>query len=150
MTQPIDKTRSEFIEKIGLIAQGDRLPRIAGRVLGLLVWDGDAVGFGDIACQLQVSRGSVSTATRILEDRRLIRRITKPGQRQDFFQLSETPYASMMEGVVDGLARTQQDIANTVAAIPDSEADIKARVAAYARFYESLSKAVKGVIHDIS
>ncbi len=149
MTKSIEETRSEFIEKIGLIAQGDGLPRIAGRVLGLLVWDGEALAFGEIANQLQVSRGSISTATRILEDRRLIRRLAKPGQRQDFFQLSENPYASMMEGVADGLARVQQDIDKTVQEIPASEVEIRARISAYSRFYQSLSKAVTGVINEI-
>ncbi|QIE45294.1 MarR family transcriptional regulator [Pseudohalocynthiibacter aestuariivivens] len=149
MTKDMQQTRIEFIEKIGLIAQGDGLPRIAGRVLGLLVWGGDAVAFGDIASQLQVSRGSVSTATRILEDRCLVRRVTKPGQRQDFFQLSDNPYASMMEGVATGLARAQHEIDNTLADIPDEATDVKARVAAYANFYQSLNKAVRGIIDDI-
>lgn len=79
MTKNIQEVRSEFIEKIGLQSQTDGFPRIAGRVLGLLVWDGEALAFSDLAEQLQVSRGSISTATRILEERRLIRRIAKPG-----------------------------------------------------------------------
>lgn len=149
MTKPIEDTRIEFIEKIGLIAQADGLPRIAGRVLGLLVFDGEALAFGDIAGELQVSRGSVSSATRILEERRLIRRTTRPGQRQDFFQLAEKPYVSMMEGVAARLSRAQAEIDATVADLPDGNRAVRERVADYARFYRSLTKAVSGVIDDI-
>lgn len=150
MTKPIEETRVEFIEKIGLIAQADGLPRIAGRVLGLLVFDGAALAFGDIADELQVSRGSVSSATRILEERRLIRRTTRPGRRQDFFELADKPYVSMMEGVAARLSRAQGEIDATVAEIPDEAAGAKQRVADYARFYRSLTKAVSDVIDDIS
>ncbi len=105
MTKNIKEIRSEFIEKIGMIVQNDGLPRIAGRLLGMLVWDGDAVSFSDLAAHLQVSRGSISTATRILEERRLIKRVAKPGQRQDYFQLADNPYAKMLETVAVGLNR---------------------------------------------
>lgn len=146
MQNPIDQTRSDFIEKIGLNSQNDGLPRIAGRVLGLLIWDGEAVAFGDLADRLQVSRGSISTATRILEARRLIRRITKPGVRQDFFQLSENPYEKMLESVAAGLERAKEQIDETLNEIPDTEPEIRARVAAYSEFYGQMSGAVATMI----
>ena len=61
-----DPVRSDFIEKTGLTAQADGLPRIAGRVFGMLIYDGDVVSFGDLATKLQVSRASISTSIRIL------------------------------------------------------------------------------------
>jgi DNA-binding transcriptional regulator GbsR (MarR family) len=149
VTRPIEETRSEFIEKIGMIAQNDGLPRIAGRLLGLLVWDGEAVAFGDLADQLQVSRGSISTASRILEERRLIRRTSKPGQRQDYFQLADNPYAKMLETVAVGLNRAQEEIDNTLTEIPDSESAVKARVTAYSDFYRHMSGAITTILDDL-
>jgi len=149
MTKPIEDTRCEFIEKIGMIAQADGLPRIAGRLLGMLVWDGEAVAFGDLADQLQVSRGSISTATRILEERRLIKRTSKPGQRQDYFQLADNPYAKMLEAVAVGLTRAQEEIDDTLAEIPDTERAIKSRVAAYSSFYKRMAGAISIMINDL-
>jgi len=149
MTRSIDETRSEFIEKIGMIAQYDGLPRIAGRLLGMLVWDGEAVAFGDLADQLQVSRGSISTASRILEERRLIKRIAKPGERQDYFQLAENPYAKMLETVAAGMVRAQDDINATLDAIPPNHAEVKARVQAYADLYKSMSGAISRIVEDM-
>ena len=149
MTQCLAATRSEFIEKIGLMAQADGLPRIAGRVLGLLVWDGAAVSFGELAQSLLVSRASISTATRILEQRRLIKRIAKPGQRQDFWQLADNPYSKLLEYFADGMIRARGEIAQTIAHIPDDEAEIKARVQAYADFYRAMSEAVAKLAQDL-
>jgi DNA-binding transcriptional regulator GbsR (MarR family) len=149
MTKDLQKTRSDFIEKIGMIAQNDGLPRIAGRLLGLLVWDGDAVSFGVLAVQLQVSRGSISTATRILEERRLIKRIAKPGQRQDYFQLAENAYAKMLENVAVGLNRAQEEIDATLRDIPDAEAQIKSRVAAYSAFYRKMADGISTMVDDM-
>lgn len=142
MQKSLEATRRDFIEKIGLKSQGDGLPRIAGRLLGLLIWDGEAVAFGDLADQLQVSRGSISAATRILEERRLIKRTAKPGQRQNYFQLAENPYAKMLEVIAIGLERTKEEIDNTLNEIPGSESEIKARVTAYADFYDQMSGAI--------
>jgi len=149
MRHTLEETRSAFIEKIGLKAQADGLPRIAGRVLGLLIWDGTAVSFASLADQLMVSRGSISSATRILLERRLIKRIAKAGERQDFFQLSDAPYVSMMEATKISLDNAKDEIDATLNDIPDAQPEIKARVAAYADFYGKMSKAVDGILTDM-
>lgn len=143
MTKPMDIVRSEFIEKTGLIAQNQGIPRVAGRVLGMLLFDGEAVAFGDLARALQVSRGSISTSTRLLEDRALIKRLSKPGERQDFFQLAERPFPNMLARAQQELARAQADIQASVAQICDSRPDIKARVQDYADLYASLSESIQ-------
>lgn len=149
MRHTLEETRSAFIEKIGLKAQADGLPRVAGRVLGLLIWDGTAVSFASLADQLMVSRGSISSATRILLERRLIKRIAKAGERQDFFQLSDAPYVSMMEATKISLDNAKDEIDATLNDIPDAQTEIKARVAAYADFYGKMSKAVDGILTDM-
>ncbi|MDG1067192.1 MAG: MarR family transcriptional regulator [Sulfitobacter sp.] len=76
-----DAVRADFIEKSGLISQAEGLPRIAGRVFGMLIFDGDMISFGELATRLQVSRASISTSIRILEERGLVKRMTKAGER---------------------------------------------------------------------
>lgn len=145
----LETIRTEFIEKIGLQAQNDGLPRIAGRLLGLMIWDGEAVAFGDLAERLQVSRGSISTASRILEDRRLIKRIAKPGKRQDYFQLSEAPYANMMEAIKISMERSREEINGSLDQIPSTETGIRERVQAYSNFYENMANSIDTLISDM-
>lgn len=138
---PDSATRSEFIEKIGLITQGEGLPRIAGRLFGMLIFDGNAVSFSDLANGLDVSRGSVSSGIRLLEERGLVRRVSKPGDRQDFFELAPDPYISMLEGFQKRTQTAIEEIARTIEALPPDSAATR-RVQAYAAFHNTKKAAV--------
>ena len=149
VAKPLADVRAAFIEKTGLIAQNEGIPRVAGRVFGLLLFDGEPVSFGDLARQLLVSRGSISTSTRLLEERALIRRVTKPGERQDFFQLADRPFPNMLRTVKTEFDRAQADIAASVADICPSRPDIRARVQDYADLYAALSGAIDTTIEPM-
>ncbi|MEQ6249434.1 MarR family transcriptional regulator [Sulfitobacter sp. HNIBRBA3233] len=141
-------TRSEFIEKVGMITQAEGLPRIAGRVFGLLIFDGDAVSFGDLATRLEVSRGSISNSIRLLEERGLVKRIARPGDRQDYFQLAPRPYLSLLEGVQKRTRLFRDEIAQTIDALP-ADADATARVREYAAFYASIHAGLAVAVDDL-
>ena len=143
-----DAVRIDFIEKTGLITQAEGLPRIAGRVFGLLIFDGDVVSFGDLATQLQVSRASISTSIRILEERGLVKRVTKHGERQDFFQLASNPYATMLEHIQKRNCSIQTDIAETIQNLP-ANAKAVGRLTAHANFYASLDAAVAVALSEV-
>lgn len=83
---PLHPAAVEFIEQLSLIAETDGLPRIAGRIVGFLFIRQEPVSFDEIAERLQVSRGSVSTNTRLLESRGVIRRVSRIGERKDLFE----------------------------------------------------------------
>jgi DNA-binding transcriptional regulator GbsR (MarR family) len=147
-TPPFEDIRTQFIEKIGLITQTEGLPRIAGRVFGMLIFDGDAVSFGDFARSLQVSRGSISSSIRLLEERGLVKRTAKPGDRQDYFQLASDPYVSMLQGVQKRTQSTKAEIADTIDALPDGAAAAE-RLKHYADFYASLDTAIGTAITEL-
>ena len=105
----IEETKSRFIEQKGMEYQAEGLPRIAGKIVGLLIIEDGPFSFSKLAEGLQVSRGSISTNTRLLENIGLIDRISLPGQRGDFFQLAPRPYRSMLEGIC---ARLDKALAN--------------------------------------
>ncbi|WP_150122197.1 GbsR/MarR family transcriptional regulator, partial [Sulfitobacter sp. HI0129] len=88
--------REAFIERMGVIAQADGMPRMSGQIFAMLVFDGEALAFGELARQLEVSRATISTSVRLLEDRGLIRRLNRRGDRQDYFQLADNAYVEML------------------------------------------------------
>ena len=132
--------RADFIEKIGVIAQSEGLPRIAGRVLAMLLYDGERVSFGQLADALQVSRGSVSSSVRMLESQQLIKRVAKPGDRQDYFQVVENAFANMVEAAATRVRRAASDIEESLKVIPASETGPRARVADYAAYYRAMGE----------
>ena len=98
----LDSSNAEatFIERLGMNAQADGLPRIAGRMMGFFIIHGGPFSFSELAEKLQISRGSVSTNARILMQLGVLDRAAKPGDRQDYYQLAEHPHARMLEGYV--------------------------------------------------
>ncbi len=83
----LHKAAIEFIEQISLQAESAGFSRISGRIIGLLVIEQKPLSFDDLASDLQISRGSVSANTQLLEARRVIRRVSRIGKRKDFFEL---------------------------------------------------------------
>jgi DNA-binding transcriptional regulator GbsR (MarR family) len=72
---------------MGLLMESFGLPRMWGRVFGaLLVAEPSEQTAEELAATLQASRGSISTATRMLEQASLIERVSKPGERKDYFR----------------------------------------------------------------
>jgi DNA-binding transcriptional regulator GbsR (MarR family) len=92
----LDSAISLFIEQLGLNAQADGLPRIAGRMMGYLLVNGEACSLSALADELQVSRGSISTNARLLASQGMIERVAVAGERQDYYQIVDEPYKAML------------------------------------------------------
>ncbi len=76
-----------FIEDIGLFFEQMGMPRMAGRILGvLLIADPPAQSITDIAGTLMTSKSSVSTMARLLVEDGLIERVASPVPRRDYYR----------------------------------------------------------------
>ena len=82
-------TTAEFIEQLGLMLEGERFPRIAGRMIGLLLSTAEALSLDEIADALDVTKPSVSTNARLLEDKGVIERVSLPGDRRDHYRATQ-------------------------------------------------------------
>jgi predicted transcriptional regulator len=80
--------RDTFIERMGLAAETDGLSRIAGRLVGALLFESEPRSLDDLADQLGVSKASVSTEARRLVERGVAERVGKPGDRRDYYILA--------------------------------------------------------------
>ena len=88
--------RREFAEKCALILESQGLSRMAGRVYGwLLVADTKEQTLNDLGAALQASKSSLSVATRTLIQYGMLERMSKPGQRRDYFRVRVKPFAEI-------------------------------------------------------
>ena len=86
------KDIERFVEKAGLLWENDGLPRIAGRIYGLILITEEPLSLDEIADSLGVSKASVSTDTRLLERMGFVERVSKPGDRKDYYQHTERSF----------------------------------------------------------
>lgn len=84
---------------MGQLAEGEGLPRIAGRLLGVLMLDAQRCGLDELALELRVSRASISTNVRLLQRMGFIERITVPGDRRDYWQVPDPGSTLLAVGI---------------------------------------------------
>lgn len=131
-----------FIEEMGLISQDSGGPRIAGRILGLLIVEGRELSLNQISERLAVSRASVSTNCRLLVDRGVLQLTAHGGDRQNYYQLPPVPYSHLllqMSGRFEKYAAMMGACAARIEAEPDSAAAAQ-RVQDLASFYRQSSQ----------
>jgi len=93
----MSEASGRFIESMGRHFEEEGVPRIAGRLFGqLMVQTGDA-SLDDLAEALQVSKGSISSNARLLEDWGVAERITRPGDRRDFYRLAPDAHDRLLK-----------------------------------------------------
>ena len=88
---------SAFVERAGCLCERDGLPRIAGRILGLLLVSPEPLALDTIAERLGVSRASVSTDARRLVEQGILERIGRPGDRKDYYQMAADSHVRSLE-----------------------------------------------------
>jgi DNA-binding transcriptional regulator GbsR (MarR family) len=131
-----DGPEAAFVEQLGLIYQAEGMPRIAGRIIGLMILNARPFSFDELSKALKISRGSVSTNTRMLEAWGVLQRVSMPGERQDYFKLAKRPYSQMLERQLDKTRRVRSEVAQARDRIPEDHAIARTRVDELIRFYD--------------
>lgn len=133
-----NKTRDSFLAAMAELGQAEGMPPIAGRLFGVLVFDGGTVSFAELVERLQVSRASVSTSARYLEARGLIRRVSREGSRAAYYQLPENPYQGLFAGISQRAAAATEMITKTRDDLADAADGTRQRLNDLAAFYTTL------------
>lgn len=140
---------TEFIESLGLILQTEGFPRIAGRLLGVFVLRGTPVSFQELSETLQISRGSVSTNTRLLETLGAVERVSVAGERQDYFRLTDNPYERMAAGKVERARQASERLLKGRDAVPDCDDATFRRMTELSDFFGSISRACSVALSEM-
>ena len=121
------------------------MPRMVARLLGwLLICDPPSQGSAEIASALQVSRASVSIATRLLEAGGLIRRMPAPGTRSYRFELEPNAFVSLQAG--ERFRPWREMAERGLELLDDPEADRGARLRAARDFYAYVEREIPKLI----
>ena len=94
----MEEDREKYVEDFGVLIEEFGLPRMVGRVLGvLLISDPPELSAEELAGVLRASRGSISSATRTLGQIGLIERGARPGERRDYFRVKPGVWSELMQ-----------------------------------------------------
>ncbi|MFE9576296.1 GbsR/MarR family transcriptional regulator [Nocardia sp. NPDC006044] len=136
-----------FVEDFALVLERMGLVRMTGRAAGwLLVAEPPEQTFGQIADALQASKGSISSALKALVTMRWVDKISKPGDRKDYY--------SIRPGILPELTRQQSGMyddltvmtSRGLALFDDPEAPEAARVREMHEFFVWMGKELPALI----
>ena len=131
----MDERTERFIERMGMFVEADGMPRIAGRIFGFLLLQPGPCSLDDMADALGVSKASISTDARLLEQLGLLQRTARPGDRRDYYELADDVFARSLEVRLQRLQRFHSLI-EEARSLPTRNPDVKARLDEMDRAYE--------------
>jgi DNA-binding transcriptional regulator GbsR (MarR family) len=139
----MDMKTAEFIDRMGLALEAEGLPRIAGRIFGLLVVSEDCRSLDDLAAELQVSKASVSTNARLLEERGVLERNCRPSDRRDYYRVPPDLFSHTMAQRLQRWERFHEAIGQARSSLPIRSRKVRDRLEEYEAAYVFLAKAIE-------
>lgn len=149
-TPPIhgDKTTlSKFVENMGLHFEEYGVPRIGGRILGLLLIASRPVSSEEMSDVLEVSRSSVSTNLRTLQMIGLADRLSLPGDRNDYYVFSDEGWEAILKIRLDRIESLREMAEDGMRGMLDHH-PARARLEEIATWTNMVEKAYEGMIED--
>ncbi|HWG84852.1 MAG TPA: MarR family transcriptional regulator [Deinococcales bacterium] len=130
----------QVIEDFGLWYEGYGLPRTLGRMFALLLLaDEPRLSLDEIAARLNVSKASASTGARQLVTFGFIEKTTVPGDRRDYYRMSQSGQESQLRAGIKKLLSLTM-LLGKAAAIPDLGPEARERITGIHGMYASLEK----------
>jgi len=99
------QARDNIIESAGRTTQGFGLGRIIGQLYALLFFSPEPMSLDDMADELKVSKGSVSTNIRELEKWVAVRQVWVKGSRKDYYEAEVDFLKIMRNGILPVVKR---------------------------------------------
>jgi DNA-binding transcriptional regulator GbsR (MarR family) len=143
MRKAMDAPTVNFIERMGLALEADGLPRIAGRIFGLLLISEDARSLDDLAAELRVSKGSVSTDARLLEQRGLLERVCRPADRRDYYSVPPDLFIHTMAQRLARWQRFHEAIGAARTSLPIRSPEVRERLEEHEQAYTFMSQVIR-------
>lgn len=92
-----------FVERVGLVMERLGTSRTLGRIMGLLLVADDPLSLDEMARILGVSKASISTNARLCEQTGLVQRVSKPGDRRNYYEILPGAFEMSLKVRLSGL-----------------------------------------------
>lgn len=136
---------SQFIENMGLHFEEYGVPRIGGRILGLLLASSRPVSSEEISEVLEASRSSVSTNLRTLLMTGLADRVSLPGERSDYYVFSDEAWETILEIRMDRIEALREMAEDGLLGMHDHH-PARARLQEITDWTDMVKKAYEGIL----
>ncbi|MFD3683817.1 GbsR/MarR family transcriptional regulator [Nocardiopsis sp. NPDC058631] len=146
MSEPTEDELA-FVDDVAGFFAREGLPLISGRVIGwLLISDPPEQSAAQIAEVLQVSRSSISTATRLLTPSGLVEGVRRRGERQEYFRIAADGWSRMLERRYAQAAEFREVTERGLRGLEDATPQRRERLVGVNRLYGFLETELPAVL----
>jgi len=139
-----------FIEDIGLFFEQMGMPRMAGRILGvLLVSDPPAQSITEIGEKLKASKSSVSIMARLLVENGLIERVASPLPRRDYYRFKSGGWVLYMHQWLGLMSELHQITERGLALMVNKTADLRERLQEAHDLFSMIEEKFPALLNDL-
>jgi DNA-binding MarR family transcriptional regulator len=136
-----------YAEEWGLLFERWGLPRTAGRIWGWLhVCEPPHQTAGQLVDALGVSKGSVSTNTRLLESLGLLERVGVRGARQSHYRVRPDAFEGIMRQRIVGVSQARALAERGLGVLESASPERKQRLTAKRDFYAFLEREMEELL----
>jgi DNA-binding MarR family transcriptional regulator len=139
----LDPADEDFVERVGRFFEGDAAPRTSGRMLGLLLLAPRELSIDEIAERLRVSRAGVSTNARSLEQWGVVERVSRLGDRRDFYRIAPELERTLLLHRMERLAQVGALLEAGTATPAARDARVQGRLRTLARMHGRAADALR-------
>jgi DNA-binding transcriptional regulator GbsR (MarR family) len=137
-TRTSDSGTKLFVEQIAVLLEADGLPRVAGRLFGLLLVSAEPRSLDELAAQLRVSKASISVNARLLEQRGVVQRVGREADRRDYYGIADDILERTLEQRIGRWRRFHETIASARETCVIKHDVVRARLEAMDRVYQHM------------
>jgi DNA-binding transcriptional regulator GbsR (MarR family) len=142
----MDEGARQLIDAVGLFFEDAGVPRIGGRLLGLLLLAERPLSLDEVARTLSVSRASVSTNSRMLLYTGMIERVSFPGDRRDYYQFSARGWEGSVEADIKATRTLLRIMTETLATLDPANAAGRMRLHESVAFYSFIAEELTAML----
>jgi DNA-binding transcriptional regulator GbsR (MarR family) len=112
---------TRFIDGMGMYFENQGIPRIGGRILGLLMIAHWPLSAEDIASLLGVSRASLSTNFKLLLSSGMVEKASMPGDRSTYYIFSDSAMEQRIAVGIRSVISFKRLVSQALAALPPKD-----------------------------
>jgi DNA-binding transcriptional regulator GbsR (MarR family) len=136
-----------FIEQFGLQFEQGGLPRMAGRIFGLLlISNPPALTPNEMMAILDASSSSISSMMRILLQLQLVEQTSVPGERSRRYRIQPEGWSKLMMDRMMGVLQVRAILEQGKALLAGEEEQLAERVEEMDRFYAFMQRELEQMV----
>ena len=114
MDNKLQNICDDFVRSAGDVCSSFGINRIIGQIYALLFMSPKALSLDDMTGRLRVSKGTISTNVRVLENWGAVKKVWVRSSRKDYYQANIDTIGIIMERVKAVLERRLDEISRTM------------------------------------